>query len=95
MGVRAAGQISGDFGTASKLQQLDRVHQRTGKPEAITRKIDAQRFHFYDGIALVSETDRAATEDGTFAFQSTEVLVHRGSSWKLVHLYYPRLNDKH
>jgi hypothetical protein len=69
--------ISGDFGVVGKQQQLDRVRQRTSKPEVITRKTDAQQFRFYDGVALVTETDRPTTADGTFAFQSTQVWVRR------------------
>jgi len=42
----------------------------------------------------VTETDRPTTADGTFAFQSTEVWVHRNDSWKLSHLRYSRLEDK-
>jgi len=86
--------ISGDFGIVNKQQQLDKVRHRTGKPEVVTRKIDSQQFRFYDGIALVTETDRPTTADGTFAFQSTEVWVHRNDSWKLLHLHYSRLEDK-
>ena len=86
--------ISGGFGVVSKQQQLDQVHRRTGKPEVITRKIDPQQFRFYDDVALVTETDRPTTKDGTFAFQSTEVWVRRGDSWKLVHLHYSRVEEK-
>jgi hypothetical protein len=86
--------LSGDFGVVSKQQQLDKVRHRTGKPEVITRKIDPQQFRFYDNVALVTETDRPTTADGTFAFQSTEVWVRRGSTWKLVHLHYSPLEDK-
>jgi hypothetical protein len=86
--------LSGDFGVVSKLQQLDEVRHRTRKPEVITRKIDPQVFRFYDGVALVTETDRPTTKDGTFAFQSTEVWVRRGDSWKLTHLHYSRLEEK-
>jgi hypothetical protein len=80
--------LSGDFGVVTKQQQLDRVRQRTGKTEVVTRKIDPQQFRFYDNVALVTETDRPTTADGTFAFQSTEVWVRRGDSWKMVHLHY-------
>jgi Domain of unknown function (DUF4440) len=86
--------ISGDFGVVSKQQQLDKIRHRTGKPEVVTRKIDPQRFRFYDSVALVTETDRPTTADGTFAFQSTEVWVRRGDSWKLVHLHYSRVEEK-
>jgi hypothetical protein len=86
--------LSGDFGVIRKQEQLDGVRKRTGKPEVISRKIDPQRFRFYDDVALVTETDRPTTKDGTFAFQSTEVWVHRGDSWKLVHLHYSRLDQK-
>jgi len=86
--------ISGDFGVVGKQQQLDKVRHRTGKSEVVTRKIDPQQFDFYDSVALVTETDRPTTADGTFAFQSTEVWVRRGDSWKLVHLHYSRLEEK-
>jgi hypothetical protein len=86
--------ISGDFGIVTKQEQLDKVRKRTGKPEVITRKIDPQVFRFYDGVALVTETDRPTTKDGTFAFQSTEVWVRRGNSWKLAHLHYSTLEAK-
>jgi hypothetical protein len=86
--------ISGDFGVVSKQQHLDKVRHRTGKPEVITRKIEPQQFRFYDSVALVTETDRPTTADGTFAFQSTEVWVRRGDSWKLVHLHYSTLADR-
>jgi uncharacterized protein DUF4440 len=86
--------LSGDFGVVSKQQHLDRFRKRTSKPEVITRKIDSQQFRFYDGVALVTETDRPTTADGTFAFQSTEVWVHRNDSWKLAHLHYSRLEQK-
>jgi hypothetical protein len=86
--------LSGDFGIVSKQQHLDRVRKRTSKPEVFTRKIDSQQFRFYDGIALVTETDRPTTADGAFAFQSTEVWVHRNDSWKLLHLHYSRLEQK-
>lgn len=85
--------LSGDFGIVSKQQHLERLRKRTGKPEVITRKIDSQQFRFYDGIALVTETDRPTTADGTFAFQSTEVWVHRNDSWTLLHLHYSRLEQ--
>lgn len=86
--------ISGEFGIITKQEQLDKVRKRTEKPEVITRKIDPQVFRFYKGVALVTETDRPTTKDGTFAFQSTEVWVRRGDSWKLTHLHYSRLEDK-
>jgi len=86
--------LSGDFGVVGKQQQLDKVRHRTGKQEVVTRKIDPQRFRFYDGVALVTETDRPTTADGTFAFQSTEVWVRRGGSWRLVHLHYSRVEEK-
>ena len=86
--------LSGDFGVVSKQQQLDKVRHRTGRPEVVTRKIDSQQFRFYDGVALVTETDRPTTADGTFAFQSTEVWVRRGDSWRLVHLHYSRVEEK-
>lgn len=76
--------ISGDFGLVSKREYLDTIRKRTSNPGVITRKIDPQRFRFYNGVALVTETDRP-TKDGTFAFQSTEVWVRRADSWKLVH----------
>jgi hypothetical protein len=86
--------LSGDFGVVSKQKQLDEVRKRTRKPEVITRKIDPQVFRFYEGVALVTETDRPTTKDGTFAFQSTEVWVRRGDSWKLAHLHYSQLDEK-
>ena len=86
--------ISGDFGVVGKQQQLEGVRQRTSKPEVITRKIEPQVFHFYDGVALVTETDRPTTKDGTFAFQSTEVWIRRGDSWKLAHLHYSAMAEK-
>jgi len=86
--------LSGDFGVVRKQDQLNEVRTRTRKPEVISRKIDPQVFRFYDGVALVTETDRPTTKDGTFAFQSTEIWVQRGESWRLVHLHYSRLEDK-
>lgn len=86
--------ISGDFGIVTKQQHLDRVRKRTNKSEVIARKIDPQHFRFYDGVALVTETDRPTTADGTFPFQSTELWVRRGGAWKLVHLHYSRLEEK-
>lgn len=86
--------LSGDFGVVNKQQQLDKVRHRTGKPEVVFRKIDPQQFRFYDNVALVTETDRPTTADGTFAYQSTEVWVRRGDSWKLVHLHYSRVEEK-
>ena len=86
--------LSGAFGVITKQAQLDEVRKRTGKPEVITRKIDPQVFRFYDGVVLVTETDWPTTKDGTFGFQSTEVWVRRGDSWKLTHLHYSRLEDK-
>src|SRR5262245_51038391 len=87
--------VSGDFGVINKQQQLDKVRQRSDKPsEVITRKIDPQQFRFYGDVALVTETDRPTTKEGTFAFQSTEIWVRRGGSWKLVHLHYSQLDEK-
>src|SRR4029077_15084312 len=86
--------LSGDFGVVSKQQQLNKVRHRTTKTEVISRKIDPQQFRFYDNVALVTETDRPTTADGTFAFQSTEVWVRRGDSWKLVHLHYSPVEEK-
>ena len=86
--------LSGDFGVVGKQQQLDEVRKRTSKPEVVTRKIEPQVFRFYDGVALVTETDRPTTKDGTFAFQSTEVWVRRGDSWKLAHLHYSALAER-
>lgn len=86
--------ISGEFGIVTKQEQLEKVRKRTGKPEVINRKIDPQVFRFYDGVALVTETDRPTTKDGTFAFESTEMWVRRGSSWKLIHLHYSTLEEK-
>lgn len=87
--------LSGDFGVISKQQQLEKVGQRATKTtEVITRKIDPQVFRFYDNVALVTETDRPTTKDGAFAFQSTEVWVRRGDSWKLVHLHYSPVAEK-
>ena len=86
--------ISGDFGVVTKQQHWDRVRKSASQSEVIARKIDPQQFRFYDNVALVMETDRPTTADGTFAFQSTELWVRRGESWKLVHLHYSRLEDK-
>jgi len=86
--------ISGDFGIVTKREQLDKVRRRTSKPEVLSREIDPQVFRFYDGVALVTETDRPTTKDGTFAFQSTEVWVRRGNTWKLAHLHYSTLEEK-
>ena len=86
--------LSGDFGVVTKSQQLDHVRHRNTKNEVISRKIDPQQFRFYDNVALVTETDRPTTADGTFAYQSTEVWVHRNDSWKLVHLHYSRVDEK-
>jgi hypothetical protein len=86
--------ISGEFGIVTKQEQLDKVRRRNGEPEVINRKIDPQVFRFYDGVGLVTETDRPTTKDGTFAFQSTEVWVRRGNSWKLTHLHYSTLEEK-
>lgn len=86
--------LSGDFGVVSKQQHLDRVRHRTTKTEVITRKIDPQQFRFYDNVALVTETDRPTTADGTFAFQSTELWVRRGDAWKLAHLHYSQVKEK-
>jgi hypothetical protein len=86
--------ISGDFGVVSKQEQLDEVRKRTSTPEVITRKVNPQVFRFYDGVALVTETDRPTTKDGTFAFQTTEVWLRRGDSWKLTHLHYSWLQEK-
>jgi len=69
--------ISGDFGIVTKQRQFNGIRKRTSKPEVITRKIDSQQFRFYGQVALVTEIDRPTTADGTFAFQSTEVWVHR------------------
>jgi hypothetical protein len=82
------------LGVVSKQQHLGTVRKLTSNPKVITRKIDPQRFRFYDGVALVTETDRPTTKDGTFAFQSTEVWVRRGDSWKLVHIHYSRIEEK-
>jgi len=86
--------LSGDFGVVGKQEHLEKVRQRSSKSEVMTRKIDPQEFRFYGDVALVTETDRPTTADGTFAFQSTEVWIRRGGSWKLVHLHYSRLGDK-
>ncbi len=56
--------LSGDFGVVSKQQQLDEVRHRTGTPEVVTRKIDPQQFRFYNGVALMTETDRPTTRYG-------------------------------
>jgi hypothetical protein len=85
--------ISGDFGVVSMQEHLDTVRKRTSNPEVTTRKIDSQRFRFYDNVALVTETDRPTTKDGTFAFQSTEVWVRRGDSWNLAHLHYSQMAE--
>lgn len=87
--------LSGDFGVINKQQHLEHDRQRSNKPsEVITRKIDPQVFRFYGEVALVTETDRPTTKEGTFAFQSTEVWIHRGDSWKLVHLHYSPLEKQ-
>ena len=86
--------LSGDFGVISKQQHLEAVRHRAEKQDVISRKIDPQTFRFFDGVALVTETDRPTGAGGTFAFQSTEVWVHRGDSWKLVHLHYSPLTEK-
>jgi hypothetical protein len=86
--------VSGDFGVISKREHLDQVRQRTAKTDVISRKIDPQVFRFYESVALVTETDRPTTKDGTFAFQSTEVWLRVGDSWKLVHLHYSQLEEK-
>jgi hypothetical protein len=78
----------------SKQQHLDGVRTRTSKPEVIIQKIGPQQFRFYDGVALAIETDRPTTADGTFEFQSTEVWVRHGDSWKLFYLHYSRVAEK-
>ena len=57
--------LSGDFGVVSKQQQLDQVRHRTAKTEQVTGD-RSQQFRFYDNVALVTETDRPTTADGTF-----------------------------
>ena len=86
--------LSGDFGVVDKQQHLDHVRQRSGKSEVIHRKIDPQQFRFYGDVALVTETDRPTTAQGTFAYQTTEVWIRRGASWKLVHLHYSSLTEQ-
>lgn len=87
--------LSGGFGVIRKTEQLDHVRERPkGKTEVIHRKIDPQQFRFYGDVALVTETDRPTTAEGTFAFQSTEVWIRRDGSWKLLHLHYSRLEEK-
>jgi ketosteroid isomerase-like protein len=87
--------LSGDFGVIHKQQHLEHDRQQSNKPsQVISRKIDPQVFRFYGDIALVTETDRPTTKDGTFAFQSTEVWVRRSDSWKLVHLHFSQLEQK-
>ena len=86
--------VAGDFGVVTKQQQLEKVRQRSTKSEVITRKIEPQHFRFYGDIALVTETDRPTTKDGTFAYQSTEVWVRRCNEWKLAHLHYSQLDEK-
>ena len=87
--------LSGDFGVISKKQHLEKDRQRSNEPQVvISRKIDPQVFRFYGDVALVTETDRPTTKDGTFAFQSTEVWVRKTGSWKLVHLHFSQLDEK-
>jgi len=87
--------LSGDFGVIAKQEHLDQVRRRTAKQDVMSRKIDPQIFRFYERVALVTETDRPSAKDGsTYAFQSTEVWVRRGDSWKLVHLHYSPLGGK-
>ena len=86
--------LSGDFGVINKQQHLEHDRERSNKPsEVITRKIDPQVFRFYGDVALVTETDRPTTKDGSFAYQSSEVWVLRGDAWKLVHLHYSPLTE--
>jgi ketosteroid isomerase-like protein len=83
--------VAGEFGERSKQQQLDSVRHRTEKSEAVNRKADPQHFRFYGEVALVTEIDHAATAEGPYEFQSTEVWVRAGSTWKVVHLHFSRL----
>jgi ketosteroid isomerase-like protein len=83
--------VAGEFGERTKQQQLNSVRHRTEKSEAVNRKTDPQRFRFYGEVALVTEIDHASSAEGPYEFQSTEVWVRAGSTWKVVHLHFSRL----
>jgi ketosteroid isomerase-like protein len=83
--------VAGEFGERTKQQQLDSVRHRTGKSEAVDRKADPQRFRFYGDVALITEVDHASSAERPDKFQSTEVWVRAGSTWKVVHLHFSHL----
>jgi ketosteroid isomerase-like protein len=83
--------VAGEFGERTKQQQLNSVRHRTEKSEAVNRKVDLQRFRFYGDVAVVTEIDHTSSAEGPDEYQSTEVWVRSGSTWKVVHLHFSRL----
>jgi ketosteroid isomerase-like protein len=83
--------VAGEFGERTKQQQLNSVRHRTEKSEAVNRKADPQRIRFYGDVALLTEIDHTSTAEGADEFQSTEVWVRTGSTWKVVHLHFSHL----
>jgi len=87
--------VAGDFGEVPKPQHLDNVRRRqqAGKTGADShRRIDNRRFRFHGDAALVTQVDHYDPPGGTpYEFESTEVWVRSGSSWKVAHLHYTRL----
>ena len=86
--------VAGEFGESTKQQQLNSVRHRTEKSEAVNRKADPQRFRFYGNVALVTEIDHTSTAEGPDRFQSTEVWVQTGRTWKVVHLHFSHLTKE-
>jgi hypothetical protein len=83
--------VAGDFGNISKQNQLDRIRQRTQKSQEVKRSNDGRQIRFYGPVALLTETDHAATAEGSSDFQSTEVWVKKGDTWQVVHLHFSGL----
>jgi ketosteroid isomerase-like protein len=87
--------VAGEFGERQRQEHLDNVRRRppSSKSDAeTTRRIDNRKFRFYGDTALITQTDHYTPPGGgPSEFESTEVWVRSGDSWKVAHLHFTRL----
>lgn len=79
--------VVSEYDLENKQHQLDFVRQRAAQTD-VSRKTENQLIRFYGDVALVTETDYISSAEGKGTYHTTSIWVHRGSTWKVVHLHY-------
>jgi len=90
--------VAGEFGLRTKAQHLEgaRRRQQSGQTEEAIRRFDNRQFRFYGDVALITQTDHypAKPPESAYDFQTTEVWVRSGGSWRVAHIHFTRVATK-